>query len=214
MLILWGCGRVQDMTSDMKIAPSPTGIDTTKISPQDSTVAILDPNLEAALRLFLSYPSGNIMASQLQSLTTLTIRGAGIVSLNGLEACTALTELSVANNKISDISPLANLTSLQTLFLDDNQITDISPLTNLTSLTTLSFSDNNVANITALASLTHLRWLTMNSNQIHDITALSSLNSLHYVYMIDNQISDPIFSSMNYRIILNHETNRCTFGYM
>ena len=101
----------------------------------DPVVTFAAPNLEAAIRETLNL-QGDIHASKLADLTSLSVSGREIENLAGLEHCHNLTLLSLRSNLIEHISPLDNLTGLTELVLSYNQISDISPLADLTSLTT------------------------------------------------------------------------------
>ena len=78
----------------------------------DPVVTFADPNLEAAIREALNNLEGDIHASKLADLTSLSVVGGAIENLTGLEHCHNLTLLTLRSNLISDISPLANLTGL------------------------------------------------------------------------------------------------------
>ncbi|MDE2816083.1 MAG: leucine-rich repeat domain-containing protein [Chloroflexota bacterium] len=56
------------------------------------------------------------------------IRGAGVMSLDGLEAAQALEQLFASSNDIADLSPLAELPRLSGLDLRNNRISDLGPL--------------------------------------------------------------------------------------
>jgi len=103
----------------------------------DDVVTFPDPNLQAVIRAAIGKPSGDILQSDLDGLTSLTAQGSGIADLTGLEHCTNLTWLDLYWNQTSDISALSGLTSLEGLDLTHNQIGDMSPLSGLTNLTYL-----------------------------------------------------------------------------
>jgi hypothetical protein len=158
---------------------------------QEEEVYFADPNLEAAIRVYIHKPEGPIYPADLEGLIVLSAGGANITDLTGLEYCTNLITLSLVLNQISDISPLANLTNLTYLNLYDNQISDISPLANLTNLTWLHLWANEISNISPLSNLTNLRLLYLHSNQISDISPLANLTNLtEPLFLNNNQISD------------------------
>lgn len=92
------------------------------------TVDFPDPVLEAAIRLAISKPDGDIQASDLLGLIYLSVNGAGITDLTGLEYCLNLQELYLFNNAIVDVTPLVPLTKLEDIDLGMNDIVDICPL--------------------------------------------------------------------------------------
>ncbi len=203
-------------TSTTSTTTSSTSTTTTTTLPQ--VVLFPDPNLEAAIRAGINKPSGNILISDLQSLTSLTYDGYNmadeqkIKNLEGIKYCSNLARLSLNSNEISDVSPLAeminltdldlnynqisnvsvltNLANLRKLNLDGNQISNISALANLTNLTELRLDQNQISNINALATLTNITSLRLNVNQISNISALANLTNLRELWLIFNQISD------------------------
>ena len=165
---------------------------------QDQVVTFPDANLEAAIRVAIQKPDGDIYASDLEGLTELFAVGREIENLEGLEYCTNLTLLNLGttgetSNSIADISPLTELTSLTSLGLGDNQISDISALASLTSLTSLGLRYNQISDISELASLTALTSLDLSYNQISDISPLVSnmgIGDGDNVYLGNNPLSD------------------------
>jgi Leucine-rich repeat (LRR) protein len=102
----------------------------TSVVKADEVVTFPDPGLEAAIRDAIGIPSGDILQSDLEGLTTLTAQSRGIVGLMGLECCTNLIYLNLGYNQISNLSPLSSLTGLTELVLGYNQISDLEPLVN------------------------------------------------------------------------------------
>ena len=156
----------------------------------DGVVTFPDPNLEAAIRLWMGKPTGDIYESDLAGLSDLNIVGGDITDITGLEHCTSLNRLSIVLNQISDLSPLSNLTNLTWLWAGANQISDISPLSNLTSLVHLELYKNDISDISSLSTLTGLDFLWLQNNQISDISILSNFTSLRELDLSWNEISD------------------------
>jgi len=163
-----------------------------------SIVYFPDTNLEAAIRTAISKPTGDILTSDLQGLTSLSYDAYGkpydqqIKNIEGIQYCTNLTSLIFGFNQISDISALAGLTKLTELFLQYNQISDISVLAGLTNLTELLLGANQISDISALAGLTKLTILWLELNQISDIKQLVDnigINSGDGVLLFDNPLS-------------------------
>jgi hypothetical protein len=156
----------------------------------DWVVEFPDPNLEAAIRVEIDKPVGDIMASDLQALTYLTVDNGNISDISGLEYLTNLEWLRLFGNHIIDIDPLAGLVNLVTLFLGNNQINDISSLVGLTKLSELDLPLNQITDINPLAGHTNLLELNLFSNEIQDISSLARLTSLELLSLDGNQISD------------------------
>ena len=118
-------------------------------------------NLDLAngVRQALSLPAGaDIPKAQLATLTELSVPGAGIANLTGLEHATQLEVLDLSDNQIDDLSPLTGLINLTELDLSDNEITDVSPLTGLTRLRNLHLNNNLIkdSNMIPLGDLINL----------------------------------------------------------
>lgn len=215
------------------VAPEPRLVQL-ELEPVNPGVSFTDPNLEAAIRGAVSKPTGDILKSEIDTLTYLDASSRSIASLGGFEQLTSLktliiygnqigdispltnlTELSsidLGSNKIRDLSPLSNLISLRELVVYDNEISDITPISNLTSLTALSLPNNQIRNIDGLSNLTSLKRLELGSNQINDISALSGLTSLEVLHLDYNQISDispleNLVSLMELKLALNEVTD-------
>ena len=90
-------------------------------SKQNMVVSFPDKNLETVVREAINKLSGDIRASDLQLLTSLTAREKNIVDLTGLENCVNLVSLDLGSNIIKDIRPLAALKNLTTLSFFNNR---------------------------------------------------------------------------------------------
>ena len=149
-----------------------------------------DPNLEAAIREAIGEPTGDILQSDLDALTTLFPYSRGITNITGLEYCGSLGWLDLYGNQIDDLTPLSSLTNLYRLYLEDNQISDIVPLSGLTNLEDLDLGGNQISDLTPLAGLTNLQTLELWNNQISDISPLGGLVNVDFLTLGYNQISD------------------------
>jgi len=156
----------------------------------DTVVTFPDANLEAAIRVTISKPSGYIYASDLSGLADIDLSTKGIINLSGLEYCTALTGLSLNSNQISDLTPLAGLTNLGHLNLEYNRINNLTPLAGLTKLTILNLPRNQISDLTPLAGLADLLALNLGDNQISNLTPLAGLAKLTILNLQNNLISN------------------------
>ena len=162
------------------------------------TVVFPDANLEKAIREALGKPAGEqIIAADLDKLTSLCAGFYGIGDLSGLENCTNLTELSIAGCNVSDISCLSSLTNLRVLSLSGNPISDISPLSSLTNLTMLALAAAQIHDISPLASLPNLKELHIWGNQISDISPLVKNQGLAAGDIVDLRINPLSKKSVN-----------------
>lgn len=150
-----------------------------------------DPELEAAIRVAISKPTGDIHEIDLIGLAFLDAAGIDIVNLGGIQYCTNLTELDLRYNQIVNVSPLAGLTNLTELYLDSNLIVDISPLAGLTNLTELWLGSNQIVDIGWLSDLINLTFLDLDKNQIVDIDPLvrnAGIGNGDFVFLTYNNL--------------------------
>jgi len=140
-------------------------------------VAFPDPALLDAVSEALGIEGQDVLADDLEKLTTLVASGCGIVDLTGIASCTALERLYLDGNDIVDLKPLAGLTALLTLSLNGNRVVDIAPLANLRQLTSLTLHGNQISDIELLASLTALTSVSV-GNLIDDLSPLATLPHL------------------------------------
>lgn len=144
-------------------------------SPAEETVEFLDPNLEALIRVEIGKATGDIVASDLATLTSLDGAGMSIWNVTGLEYCSGLRELDLGHNQITDVSPLGDLVDLMRLSLRDNEISDVSPLAALVNLERLSLGGNGMTDVGPLAALVKLKKLLLWGNHVRDVSPLAAL---------------------------------------
>jgi internalin A len=137
-----------------------------------------DPNLEAAVREALSIPTGEITASDLLDLTSLSAGGRGLTNLTGLESAANLRNLYLWDNSIVDLAPLAGLAQLESLILGYNGVTNVAALSNCWRLTSLNLFEDRVSDVSPLAGLTNLTSLDLWNNRAADISPLGGLTQL------------------------------------
>ena len=176
-----------------------------------AVVSIPDANLRAAIEAALSKASGSpITEAEMLTLTELSVPGADIRDLTGLEFAAYLTYLDTRYNYgIRDISSLSGLTDLKTFYLGCNRFTDISPLSGLTNLTDLNIGGNGFTDISSLAGLTKLTRLHLGNNDITDISSLSGLVNLTELGLGGNDLTDisPLagLTNLNYLLLLTND---------
>lgn len=153
-------------------------------------VTFEDANLEEVVRDSIEKPTGDILKSDVKSITALDARNKSITNLNGIENLIYLKRLDLSSNQIDDISNLESLTRLTTLNLNNNQSIDLEIIANIKSLTSLNLSGDQIDDISPLEALTKLKSLNLNNNQIVDILSIKKLTRLTNLYLAQNQISN------------------------
>lgn len=132
--------------------------------------------------------NSGVSESQLESITSLSLPGSNISSLEGIQYLTNIEYLDLNNNQITDISLLSDLLNLKTLMLNTNSIADISAITDLVNLTYLDISYNQVADISPISKLTRLAYINLDNNQIRDITPIWNLICLEWYSALNQTI--------------------------
>ena len=136
---------------------SAVGVTVTFNALAEAAVHILDPNLRAAVENALKVAPGTLIAPvQMETLTSLEIRGTKIRDLTGLELATNLNDLVLVGNGIVNVAVLSGLTNLTKLNLGNNSISDLSPLEGLTSLKELLLQNNKISDVLPLLENTGL----------------------------------------------------------
>jgi len=195
------------------IPPLIVGLALTVQTALAQVVDIPDPELDAAIRLALDKPTGDISVADMESLTELdassytrwggTVPAPPIDSLEGLQAAKHLDWLDLsgsypfgqspcggsANLNTGDMSPLAPLTRLVRLDLMRNNLESLIWPEGLTNLTVLDLSVNSLTDFSVLTGLSNLQKLNLSCNQPTDLSFLSSLTSLQTLDLSYNEIT-------------------------
>ena len=143
--------------------------------------------IAGAIRKELEKGGGEIYASELQKIQSLTIN---------LPAEDSRTDLTVLTNCI-ELSSLRIWGSVSTyvkngLIYGDEHKIEISGINNLKGMRKLSALYINQVdfNISELSELTQLKWLDISYNEISDISALANLKNLEKLYIDETEVSD------------------------
>uniref|UniRef100_A0A8C1SLJ3 Leucine rich repeat containing 9 n=1 Tax=Cyprinus carpio TaxID=7962 RepID=A0A8C1SLJ3_CYPCA len=145
---------------------------------------------EMVLEMFFSGFPRMVGLSLFPRLSSLTIVGQSISSIQGLEYCPLLKELWVVECKLNEISGLHNCVHLQKLFLYDNNIQQITNLEMLVNLHVLWLNKNEISEIQGLNSLVNLKELNLADNAVETLGhCLDSNINLHNLNLSGNKIS-------------------------
>ncbi|MGI8601656.1 MAG: leucine-rich repeat domain-containing protein [Verrucomicrobiales bacterium] len=150
-----------------------------------------DRALEATVRrsVFAKRENQEPLTEQdVQNISTIEAKNAGIKDLTGLEKCVALALLDVGKNQVSNLAPIKGLARLQSLTLTENQIEDIAPLAECKALQYLELSGNKVQDIKPLSGLPALTSLYLSKNQIKDAAPAFACAKLWSLYLDENQV--------------------------
>ncbi len=117
--------------------------------------------VDAGLRDCVAQAIADAGIRQVDELRQLNCSHAGIESLEGLAAFTALTRLKLSDNRIRNLMELASLTRLQALYLDNNAVIDPVPLYRLPDLRLLDLAGNTRLQCPEPGALAQLETLTL-----------------------------------------------------
>ena len=152
--------------------------------------AVADPALRSRIAAALGKGPGEPLgAAELASLRSLDARGAGVASLDGLQAAVNLEALDLGLNPVADLRPLASLPRLRSLNLDGAPA-DPWPLASLPALERLSLRGAGLADAAPLAGLARLRSLDLAGSAVADVSALGGLARLSALRLDGSPVAD------------------------
>jgi len=132
-------------------------------------ISIPDQNFEQAL-IDLSIDSspvidGQVLYSDISSVTSLSISYNNISDLTGIQSFTSLESLQVGHNNLTSLTfDSFNNTSLTNLYIDNNQLTSLS-LPNSPNLVGLYAQNNQLTNLN-ITSCVSLNYLSVGQNEL------------------------------------------------
>ena len=171
-----------------------------------------DQHLERAVRESLGYPDGCLLASNLETLTSLDASSCRIQDLHGIEHCQNLSSLILKDNAIEELSPLSPLDNIQILDLASNPISELDPIAGLISIRSLELSGKSHFSIKPLAGLANLQYLGLksqtSSDETFDLISLSRLKQLRHLDAGNRHIQslEPLSGLENINELCLHNT--------
>lgn len=130
--------------------------------------ALIDENIDTD-----GVINGQVLQSDISTITFLDVNSENISDLTGIEGFTALETLFAHNNTLTSID-LSGNTNVVSLSLNDNALTEID-VSALNLLEELSIANNNVTEL-QINKNNQLRILNCSSNQITALNTLSNVN--------------------------------------
>lgn len=182
-------GYIEETQSNIKLNLNIRAIDNNK------KVEFKDKELEKAIRMVISKPSGEIYRKDIVKLKKLPSLYS-VKDLSGIENLQGLEELIIMTTPISDITPISKLKNLKRLELDTVGITRINSgvFDDLNKLEFLNLAGNGIENISldAFRELKNLKELNLTNNRITNIKSgilFDNLNKLEELTLDSNKIS-------------------------
>lgn len=137
---------------------------------ETTEVTIADSVLLSTVRAALSKPTGPLTCADMEAVTTLENRDAGISDLTGLQYATNLEDLDLSGNDVADLGPIADLVALSALNLNGNPVASFEPLRNLTNLEDLHLccNETRITDVSPLEGLTKLNAINISGYELGD----------------------------------------------
>ncbi len=182
------------------------------------TTSIPDVNFEKKLILLgidKNGENGNILNSDAQAVTTLTLSGTGITNLSGLQAFVNVVTLDLGSNQFTT-APLTNLTALESLIFSGNDLISVLDVSQNVALKILKLQSNtSVAGDAPLTSLnlannSNLQELELNrfgnlSNLTLPVTA--TLTKIRITFLADPTLNFAVCSGLKDLYIQESKVN-------
>lgn len=189
------------------------GNKTTSKADPNKAVTIKDPQLEAVIRDEIKKPEGDILVSDMEGISSLSIdcKKTPVKQLDGLEYATKLHSFSYRYGELESLDPIANCQELEYMnvsystikkqptefntpvldrasFIDTN-ISDFSFLKKATAMTDVSFTHCGIKSIDFLKDAKNLNRANLSDNSISNIEVLSDKVKLTSLDLQKNEIS-------------------------
>lgn len=126
----------------------------------------------------------------LPSLSSLTMAGCSLSTIDGLANARSLTYLDLSNNTLRNLEVLASMTTLVELNLQHNAVTSLDQLSGLENLSRLNISFNSVSSLTPIGTCVRLTALNADNNDLKNLVGLERLALLTDLSVDYNNISD------------------------
>ncbi len=160
--------------------------------------------LEDEIREIINKPVGDILQSDLDSITELDLSDKGLIDFPDIYKLNNLTTLNLSNNEIAELSYAALLIAsedwtaenLTEIDISNNKISDLTIFSYMPALTTLNITGNKVSDLTPIADMTGLITLKAGSNMITDLTPIAGLIGLRELDL--SNASNAYISSLSY----------------
>lgn len=160
-------------------------------SVKDDIVTFKDSNVEKAIRNSINKPTGDLLKSDVENITDLTLDDRAIKDISGIENLINLKKLYLDRITINNLDALKNLSNLESLRLEYVKLGDMTALENMINLKYLYLDGMNIKDISLLKNLTNLEDLTFDGDiELSDISPLKGLIKLKDVSFLDCPIKD------------------------
>ena len=128
--------------------------------------------------------------TSLPSLSSLTMSGCSLSTIEGLGGAQYLTYLDLSNNTLRNLDVLTNMTSLAEINLNHNAVTDLAALAGLPNLVKLSVNFNALSSLSPVSSCVRLTHLEADNNNLTSLSGIEKLPLLNHLSVDYNDLTD------------------------
>lgn len=158
---------------------------------EDYKVDWKNENVELQIRNILEKYNEDIYLSDVYDISSLTLEGKGIDTLEDLSIFKRLISLTLKNTDVKDLRPLADLNCLSKISIIEGEQSVIDALTVLSALTRLEIhNSSDINNIRPVRELKNLTECYIYNCDVKDISALGELKKLEIVDISNCNIED------------------------
>ena len=128
--------------------------------------------------------------ASLPSLSSLTLSGCGLSTIEGLSGAQALTYLDLSNNTLRNLEVLTPVTTLAELHLNHNAVTDLTALSTLPNLVKLCVNFNALTTLAPISACPKLTHLEADNNNLTSLSGMEKLPQLSHLSVDYNDLTD------------------------
>ena len=126
----------------------------------------------------------------LPSLSSLTLSGCSLSTIEGLTDAQNLTYLDLSNNTLRNLDVLTSMISLADINLNHNAITDLTALKDLPNLVKLCVNFNALTSLSPISSCARLSHLEADNNKLTTLKGMEKLPLLSHLSVDYNDLTD------------------------
>lgn len=168
----------------------------TKLTIQNSTIDSLS-HLSSLAKLVVldltgsKFPVDDMsVLATLPSLSSLTMSGCSLSTIEGLAGAQNLTYLDLSNNTLRNLEVLTPMASLSEINLNHNAVTDLSALKDLPNLVKLTVNFNSLSSLSPISSCVRLTHLEADNNNLTSLSGMEKLTLLNHLSVNSNDLTD------------------------
>jgi internalin A len=157
---------------------------------QTAVVTFKDEGLEKYIRENLQKPSGDILVSDMETLSSIDLRDNIAYDLSGLEYAKNIYSATISDCTVKSITPLAKIEGLPYLNIAYSVVEEVPDRVNWKAMHTFSVIDSSIPNINFLSSVTSLNSFTHVSSKLSSLEPIVNNRDLASVDFSSSLVKD------------------------